>query len=469
MSIGKRLSLLLWAIFLSAGMLLSCGEIVEKEEEETETVETEEKAPDMKADIDENLSLLASAYDAITSAKPEGVNETDFIAANPDAFDAIVAWGEDAVPYLCEIGEGHRMAFTNMRVAPEEYAKCILAYAAAQEIDSATFNRAYASPDGVHVLYQSPTVLWGMADAFQGVIYDVFLADAQGVVLAEATGFSSLAYIDWTEDGRYSVVSDRLREEEQPAQTTVFDAAQKRIHALPGREVFDGIAAQYGQSYYTIDTRYLSVVSDNVLRIWLGLKMTDGQIITGYYDYDLIAGEMTAMEYAPFDGDGTAFAEQLQLSADGCRRNYWHTGTQILRFDAERANGVTSLLLDKHMLCADIDALVRVFVTDDTIITETAAGDGAGRTQLFDFAGRELFLDTDAKHLFARAEEAFFVHTFALDPTPERICGLVRTQDGTLYVRFWAAGQYYLASAAEDGTVMELGAYDGDLSEYAWR
>ena len=174
------------------------------------------------------------------------------------------------------------------------------------------------------------------------------------------------------------------------------------------------------------------------------------------------------MEYAPFDGDGTAFAEQLQLSADGCRRNYWHTGTQILRFDAERANGVTSLRLDKHMLCEDMEALVRIFVTDDTIITETVAGDGAERTQLFDFAGQELFLDTDAKHLFARAEEAFFAHTFAFNPTPERICGLVRTKDGTLYVRFWAAGQYYLASAAEDGTVTELGVYDGDLSEYAW-
>lgn len=462
--------LLLLSLCLGTLCFSSCAEIVEEEEETdvTETVEVKEDSPDMKEDIDANLELLASAYDAITSAKPEGVNETDFISANPDAFDAIVAWGMDAVPYLCEIGEGHQTAFSNMRIAPEEYAKCILAYAAAQEIDSATFNRAYASPDGVHVLYQSPTVLWGMADDFQRIIYDMFLADARGIVLAEATGFSSLAYIDWTEDGRYAIVSDRLMEETLPSQTTVFDAEQKQIHALPWREVFDGIAAQYGEPYYFIDTRYLDTVSDGVLRIWLGLKMTEGQAITGYYDYDLIAGEITAMEYAPFDRDGTAFAGQLQLSSDGSRRNYWHTGTQILRFDAVQVNGVTSLRLDKHMLCEDMEALVRIFVTDDTIITETVAGDGAERTQLFDFAGQELFLDTDAKHLFARAEEAFFAHTFAFNPTPERICGLVRTKDGTLFVRCFAAGQYYLASAAEDGTVTELGVYDGDLSEYAW-
>ena len=465
----KRIIWFRWVI----GVLLaavSCGEIVEDEEETdvTETVEVKEDSPDMKEDIDANLELLASAYDAITSAKLEGVNETDFISANPEAFDAIVAWGTDAVPYLCEIGEGHQMAYSNMRIAPEEYAKCILAWAAAQEIDQTTFNRAHESPDGAHVLYRTPSVLWGMADAYQGIIYDMFAADARGTILAEATGFSSLAYIDWTEDGRYAIVSDRLMEETLPAQTTVFDTVHGQVLGLPGREVFDAVVSQYGDPYYTIDTRYLGTVSEDVLRIWLGLDMTDGQIITGYYDYDLISGEITALEYAPFDSDGAAFAGQLQLSSDGSRRNYWHTGTQILRFDAVQVNGVTSLRLDKHMLCEDMEALVRIFVTDDTIITETVAGDGAERTQLFDFAGQELFLDTDAKHLFARAEEAFFAHTFAFNPTPERICGLVRTKDGTLFVRCFAAGQYYLASAAEDGTVTELGVYDGDLSEYAW-
>ena len=50
------------------------------------------------------------------------------------------------------------------------------------------------------------------------------------------------------------------------------------------------------------------------------------------------------------------------------------------------------------MLCEDMEALVRIFVTDDTIITETVAGDGAERTQLFDFAGQELFLEESLKH-----------------------------------------------------------------------
>ncbi len=387
--------LLLLTALLSG--LLSCAQITEEEETETvtETVEVEPEPTDMISEINAQLELLASAYDAIIAANPEGVDEYDFIDANPDAFDAIVAWGEDAVPYLCEIGAGHRTAFFNMRIAPEEYTKCILAYAAAQEIDSATFNRAYESPDGVHVLYQSPTVLWGMADAFQGILYDIFLSDARGAVLAEATGFSSLAYIDWTEDGRYAVVSDRLMEETLPAQTTVFDAEQKQIHALPGREVFDEIAAQYGQPYYTIDTRYLDSASEDVLRIWLGLKMTDGQIITGYYDYDMIAGEITALEYAPFDSDGTAFAEQLQLSSDGSRRNYWHTGDVILRFDTVRKNGLTTLSLGGQVLRREMAQCLRILAAEGIVIAETTAlEDGASEIGLFDYVGGELFSDS---------------------------------------------------------------------------
>ncbi|MBE6659145.1 MAG: hypothetical protein E7604_11985 [Ruminococcaceae bacterium] len=394
--VTRFLPVLVLVFLLSAGLLISCGEIYEEEETETETAEIEQDAPDMKEDIDANLELLASAYDAITSAKLEGVNEYDFISANPEAFDAIVAWGMDAVPYLCEIGEGHRMAFTNMRVAPEEYAKCILALAAAQEIDSATFNRAYASPDGVHILYQSPTVLWGMADAFQGVIYDIFLADAQGTVLAAATGFSSLAYIDWTEDGRYAVVSDRLREEDQPAQTTVFDAEQTQIHALPGREVFDGIVAQYGKPYYTIDTRYLSAVSDGVLRIWLGLKMTDGQTITGYYDYDLIAGEITAREYAPFDAetDGAEIARGLPSHEVGTSLAYLMSDTAIFRLEVEvREEWERTLFINGTPALTDYLFLDDFRVIDDRYLAVVTGGTDVNSKHLYlyDGAGTLLF------------------------------------------------------------------------------
>ncbi|MBQ7299695.1 MAG: hypothetical protein IJW77_07630 [Clostridia bacterium] len=390
--------LLLLSLCLGTVCFSSCAEIVEEEEETDviETAEVKEDSPEMKEDIDAQLNLLASAYDAITSAKPEGVNEYDFISANPEAFDAIVAWGMDAVPYLCEIGEGHRVAFTNMRVAPEEYAKCILAWAAAQEIDSATFNRAYASPDGVYVLYQSPSVLWGMADDFQRIIYDMFLADARGVVLAEATGFSSLAYIDWTEDGRYAIVSDRLMEETLPAQTTVFDAAQKRIHALPGREVFDSIAAQYGQPYYTIDTRYLDTVSDGVLRIWLGLQMTDGQTITGYYDYDLTVGEMTALEYAPFDAetDGAEIARGLPSHEVGTSLAYLMSDTAIFRLEVEvREEWERTLFINGAPALTDYLFLDDFRVIDDRYLAVVTGGTDVNSKHLYlyDWAGTLLF------------------------------------------------------------------------------
>jgi len=301
-----RKILLAIAILSISVYTISCGEIVE-EEDETETDQVTEKVEpddtDMKADIDEQLALLASAYDTVTSTKPEGVNESDFIAANPEAFDAILAWGKEAVPYLCEIGAGYQEAFHYMRVDPEAYATCILAYTAAQKLDSSTFNLVYRSPDGNHLLCLLPEVLWGMGDSYEGILYDTVLCDEFGRAITQTQGTSSLAYVDWTTDGRYVIVSDRLKDERQLSMTTVFDTIRGEAVGLPLGDIRQQIIDESGYVCKSFSLRYLGSPSADMLRIWMGISLEDGGFVTGYYDYDMISRTVTAMEYAPFDAE----------------------------------------------------------------------------------------------------------------------------------------------------------------------
>ena len=337
LELEKRICGVLLAMLLALGCI-GCGEIVE-EEDETETVYvTEEAEPDdteMKSDIDTHLALLASAYDTLASATPEGITEHDFIDDNPAAFDAILAWGKDAVPYLREIGEGYQNAFANLRIAPEEYAKCILAYAAAQKIDSSVFNRVYRSPDGNHMLCLMPEVLWGMGDSFAGILYDTVLCDEFGRAMTQTQGTSSFAYGDWTPDGRYVIVTDRLQDERQRSVTTVFDTVRGEAVGLPLGDIRQQIIDASGYVCKSFSLRYLGTVSEDVLRIWLGITLENGGIVTGYYDYDMISRSVAALEYEPFDAEtgGADIANALGYHDVGSSLGYLMTDTAIHRLD----------------------------------------------------------------------------------------------------------------------------------------
>ncbi len=337
-------SAILAAVLLAASFLVCCGEIVE-ENEETETVEvTQEDKPDnsdITAVIDENLALLVSVYDTVAQENPEGIDEYDFISANPDAFDGIVAIGADAVPYLCEVGAGYREAFADLRTEPRAYAKCILAYAAAQEIDASVFDRVYEAPGGAHTVHLCAEVLWGMADPFEGILYDAVLCDAAGKELTRTQGASSLVYVDWTEDGRYAILSDRLKDARQMSVTTVFDARQGKIAGLPYSEILTRIEEQGGYEHKTFDLRYLDAPDTDVLRIWLGMTLTGGGFVTGYYDYDMTSGTVTALEYAPFDPavGGADIARGLPSHEVGTSLAYLMADTTVYRLEMEVKEG----------------------------------------------------------------------------------------------------------------------------------
>ena len=384
----------------------SCAQIAEEEETETETADeaevTEEIVPseeDSHSVVDAMLDLLLSEHTAICAAYGEDASPTeqDYIARNPAAFAEITALGAEAYPYLCEIGAGYREAYADYAAdGGLAYARCMLAYAAAQAIDETTFNRAYASPDGVHILYQTPEVLWGMGDPYERVLYDVFLADAKGNILAKTQGCSSLACIDWTEDGRYAVVSDRLTDGRQLALTTVFDTVRRAAVGLPYREVFDAVAEQYGSQYVTMDTYYLSSVSEDVLRIWLGTNMTDGQRIVGHYDYDLSAGAITAMEYAPFDpnADGAVIARALDVPDTGTALQYLMTDTTIYRLEVEvKEDWSRTLYINKAPALTDFLFLDDFRVIDNDYLAVVTGGTDvqSQHLYLFDRTGNLLF------------------------------------------------------------------------------
>ena len=339
MAAEKKLILLLPAVLLCL-LFVSCGEIVE-ETEETETVEvTQEDKPDnsdITAVIDGYLAELASTYDTVAAANPDGIDEHDLIHAAPDAFDGIVAIGADAVEYLCEVGAGYREAFADMRTEPRAYAKCILAYAAAQEIDASVFDRVYEAPGGAHTVHLCAEVLWGMADPYEGILYDAVLCDAAGTELTRTQGASSLVHVDWTEDGRYAILSDRLKDARQMSMATVFDAWQGKAAGLPYSEILTRIEELGGYEHKTFDLRYLDAPDTDVLRIWLGMTLTGGGFVTGYYDYDMTSETVTALEYAPFDPavGGSDIARGLPSHEVGTSLAYLMADTTVYRLELE--------------------------------------------------------------------------------------------------------------------------------------
>ena len=323
--------------------LVSCARI-EENEEETETVYvedvTEEAIPpqeEIDAVVDENLELLLSEHEAIC-AETEQLCEQLYIDRHPAAFDEIVALGADAYPYLCEIGEGYWSAYYDYSVDNgRAYARCILAYAAAQAIDETTFNRAYASPGGAHTVHLCSEVLWGMADPFEGILYDAVLCDAAGTELTRTQGASSLVYVDWTEDGRYAILSDRLKDARQMSMATVFDARQGKAAGLPYSEILTRIEELGGYEHKTFDLRYLDASDTDVIRIWLGMTLTGGGFVTGYYDYDLTSETVTALEYAPFDPavGGSDIARGLPSHEVGTSLAYLMADTTVYRLELE--------------------------------------------------------------------------------------------------------------------------------------
>ena len=380
--------------------LIGCAQIGEEEETETvyvtEETETEPITEDMTADIDANLALLASAYEAVTAAHPDGVSEHDFIAANPDAFEKIVAWGEDAVPYLCEIGAEYQEAFRYMRVDPEAYARCVLAYAAAQEIDPATFDRSYPSPDEKHLLCLIPEVLWGMGDSYEGILYDTVLCDAFGGVITQTQGTSSLAYVDWTADGRYVIVTDRLKDERQLSVTTVFDTVRGEAVGLPLGDIRQQIMDESGYSCKSFNLRYLGTSSADVLRIWIGMTQEDGGFVTGYYDYDMISRTVSALEYAPFDAErgGADIANALGYHDVGSSFGYLMADYTVHRLEiAVDEDWGRTLYINGNAALHDFLFFSDLRVIDNVYLAVVTCGTdiNSEHLYLFDYQGNLLF------------------------------------------------------------------------------
>ncbi|MBR5871911.1 MAG: hypothetical protein IKZ09_12830 [Clostridia bacterium] len=400
---------LLLVILILSAVIASCGEIVEEEKETdatetvvvTETVvETEETEPtqiDLETVIDAQLDLLTADLEALQRKIPEGFTEHDIIAAHPEAFAAITDLGADAVPYLMEIGEDYWTSYQNYRLdSGLAYARCILAYAAAQEIDGASFNHVFASPVGGYLLYQSPSVLWGMGDSGEGILYNLHLLDADGNVLAQTAGCSSLAYIDWTADGRYAVVSDRLWDERQLSTTVAFDTVRGTAVNVVARTVFDAAAAAYGQQFRYYDTRYQGYTDDGYLRIWFGMYMADDNALVGYYDYDAVTGAVMATECALFDpaADNYDMARGMDVHDVGSSFAYLMTDLFIHRLEVRIGedwsrtlyiNG--ALALDGFLYLNDIRA-----VDDYHLAVVTGGTDiNSEHLYLFDRAGKLLY------------------------------------------------------------------------------
>jgi len=147
--------------------------------------------------VNKNLDILISDIGASKTEK-------DYISAHPEAFDAIVSLGEDAIPYLKSAASNHNTESDRRKMA----------MAAAYAIKPELYDLVYPSPDGIHsivlrvesffhfIYHKDQATSYGRAD----------LVDENGTVLCSAdlvdqdlNAYDSIT-LDWNPERTYVAI-----------------------------------------------------------------------------------------------------------------------------------------------------------------------------------------------------------------------------------------------------------------------
>ncbi len=278
---------------------------------------------DIPAYIDKQLAILL----ADTENK---FNEAEFIEAEPEAFDAIVALGADAVPYLSEIAKTTPTGYFWYN-APERYPEFyrgILAHMAINTIDPTHYRREFVSPDGRYAVRADAVTFATLTDPFMGYTYRLSMLDKQNdTVCAEGGTTSTLTdtYI-WSPDGNYAAFAETYRY--YGYYIRVFDAKSGIMHELPD---FDAISSRFDAVTFdepvfpllSAYPRFLTVDSfgEDTIRISItvGSEPRGEDVTLGYYDYDFKTQEITNFvitEPHTVKGDQATFDEASRQTVD---------------------------------------------------------------------------------------------------------------------------------------------------------
>ena len=242
--------------------------------------------------VDANLAILVPENAVYSSEK-------EYITAQPEAFSAIVALGDAALPYLTEMGQN----LLPYDYSAENYRR-ILAMYAAYTIRPEQYVLSYPSPDGKYALVWEPVTFITATDPFGGITYNVGVLDPETGETAAAKAElykDESASVHWSPDSRYAAVSVGYRHSYRDVY--VFDIGRGECVRLPGEGELEAMLGK-DLTYYDADTdEEFSCVhilfdewgTDTVTARIMLSSVVGGGVEIGSYTYDLAKREITQL------------------------------------------------------------------------------------------------------------------------------------------------------------------------------
>jgi len=290
--------------------------ITESVTSETEALPTSDSSPTTEtaaATSDDIAALIDKNLDIILTGETGEINDTffykecEFIDAHPNEFAQIVALGEQALPYLDNIGK----SFDCNSDWKTQY-RCLMAMYAQYAIKPELYDLVFPSPDGKYAVKASVSSFFGLLDPFMGIDYcDVRIIDyAIGAVLLDEDVTYNNIKVDWSPDSRYAAVSQGIQRYGQ--RMYVFDIRNVTFITLP----YDEIAATIRDDlldegvlkktiytdeliyYYSFRLYFDEWIAEDIkIGIELIISASNGGIISGWYSYDLIESKIVAIKF----------------------------------------------------------------------------------------------------------------------------------------------------------------------------
>ncbi|MBQ2709789.1 MAG: hypothetical protein IJF67_16065 [Clostridia bacterium] len=251
---------------------------------------------DIPAYIEEHLAILLSDSSSIRTEK-------EIIAVNPAAFDAIVALGEKALPYLAEVRKNAPLTY-NADIADVE--RHIVTMAAEYAIEPDLYNKYYPSPDGKRSVKLHIENVSSILSPEIGLLYGASVIDhASGDVLVATENAWYSSTVSWSDDSRYAVIyEDGFRYFTLP---TVLDIERGKVIPLPYEHLnalamehdsIENFSGFYGTHLHITDWPTADTMKVEFTCV-LSAVYIEGRPhgYTGFYIYDLAAEKIISLEY----------------------------------------------------------------------------------------------------------------------------------------------------------------------------
>lgn len=288
-------------IILCASLLGSCHRTDIPNADKRETDDT---LPALAAESEEgeiDISEAVNSYlDEIVSNPSEYTDEREYINAHPEAFSAIVALGDSALPGLDRAAGG--VQYENSADNCRKYVAMAAKYAIKPEL----YDLVYTSPDGRAQLKLSPLTFHTLWEPFTGITYALSITDTESGASLIPENFvcevSGDFEVFWSPDGRYAALSQGYRH--LFTSLIIFDVRTSKLTDLSDRAA---IQSALGQELLVLDSDtnntydrlhcYFESFCGDTVQYTVALQSAHGdEIQIGRLTADLASGYVTAFD-----------------------------------------------------------------------------------------------------------------------------------------------------------------------------